>query len=267
MSRASKVAAAALVIVLAPGVAGAQAPIPMDQPPAAPPPVVVSPAPGVVVAPAPGVVVAPAPGVVVAPAPGVVVAPAPGVVVAPAPGAPVNPADGPGECVTTTTTTTRCTGAAAPFASHPAPPPVLVLPPTPAPSIVPHPVAMPAGWQLQIDPDGNWWRVHRRRGQPSIWAPGLVLWLSSYTVGIFAGVVQGQPETTFPIAGTFVAAAFSESSGAQAAWAIDGLAQLGGLVLFIVGASVDGKLERLPVSVTPTSFYGGGSGVALTGRF
>jgi hypothetical protein len=180
----------------------------------------------------------------------------------------VNPADGPGECVTTTTTTTRCTGAAAPLAAHPAPPPVLVVPGREeSPPLVPCPVALPAGWRLQQDPDGTWWRVRHRRGQSSVWAPGLVLWLSSYVVGMGAGFAELQPETSFPIAGAFVAAAIDDRPGAQAAWAVDGLVQLGGLVAFIVGASLDGKLEKLPISFGPATFYGGGNGVAVAGHF
>jgi hypothetical protein len=237
MSRASTLAA--LVLMLVPGVAAAQAPIAIQPLPAAPPPA----------------------------------APPPVIVVAPPVAAPpiANPADGPGECVTTTTTTTRCTGAAAPLAAHPAPPPVIVVPPPPgrddAPPLWPCPVVIPPGWHLQQDPDGSWWRVRKHRGQPGLWVPGLVLWLSSYATGTFAGVGTGQPEAALPIAGAFVAAGFSEGTSAQVGWAVDGLVQLGSFVMFVVGASLDGKLERLPVSVTPAAFYGGGQGVALTGRF
>jgi hypothetical protein len=206
----------------------------------------------------------PAPPVLVAPAP-VVAAPPQAVVAGPTTTV-VNPADG-SECVTTTTTTTRCTGAAAHLAAHPAPPPVLVVPPAPAPPAIPCPVVIPAGWHLQQDPDGSWWRVRQRRGQPAVWVPGLTLWLSSYGLGLFGGITAGHPEASFPVAGAFVAAAFSDGAGAQVAWALDGVVQLGGLVMFIVGASLDGKLERLPVTIAPTAFYGGGTGVALTGRF
>jgi len=149
---------------------------------------------------------------------------------------------------------------------------VIVVPSPPpgrddSPPLWPCPVVIPPGWHLQQDPDGTWWRVRKHRGQAGMWVPGLVLWLSSYAAGLFAGAVEGQYETSFPIAGSFVAAAFSESTSAQVGWAVDGVVQLGGLVMFIVGASLDGKLERLPVSVSPAAFYGGGSGVALSGRF
>ncbi len=61
--------------------------------------------------------------------------------------------------------------------------------------------------------------------------------------------------------------AFS-SGTAQALWAVDGLAQAGGFVTFLVGlAAGPDKLERLPLSVGPVGFIGGGSGVALSGRF
>lgn len=178
--------------------------------------------------------------------------------------APINPADG--ECTTTTTTTTRCTGAAAPYAAHPAPPMVVVPAPAP-PSLVPCPIVLPHGWNLQQDPDGTWWRTRKHRGVAAYWAPGLTLWMLSYAGGMMGGVGSGSPEATFPIAGAFVSAAFSQSGQAVALWAIDGVAQLGGLILFIAGASLDGQLERLPVTITPTSFYGGGNGVALAGHF
>jgi hypothetical protein len=133
--------------------------------------------------------------------------------------------------------------------------------------IVPCPVVLPHGWQLQQDPDGSWWRVRRKRGRESLWAPGLVLWLTSYSVGIFGGLADMHLESSLPIAGAFVAAATTATTGEHVAWAVDGVAQLAGLVMFIVGASLEGKLEKLPVTVGPTTFHGGGSGVAVTGRF
>ena len=51
-------------------------------------------------------------------------------------------------------------------------------------------------------------------------------------------------------------------------WAVDGLAQAGGFVTFLVGlAAGPDKLERMPLTVGAASFVGGGSGIALSGHF
>jgi hypothetical protein len=256
---------AAVLLMLAPAAASAQSPIPAAPVVAAPTVAAPAPVAAPVIVAAPVVVAAPAPVAVAAPA----AAPAP--VVAPAPvAAPqvVNPADG--ECVTTTTTTTRCTGAAAPYAAQPAAPVVaapVVVAPAPPQQQQWIPVQLPSGWTLHQDPDGSLWRERHHRGNASLWVPGLVMWLGTYVVGEAVGLGSGQPFPMLPLLGDFIAAGTSDDAGAKIGWAVTGIAQLGGFVMFIAGAVADGKTERLPVTIAPAAFYGGGSGVAVTGRF
>lgn len=172
-----------------------------------------------------------------------------------------------GECTTTTTTTTHCTGAAAPYAARSSSSTVILAPPPPAPMVMPYPLALPSGWRLTRDSSGALWRERKGHGQPRLWAPGLALWLSSYLLVSFGGLAARESLTSIPLAGAFVGAARSNDAGGQIGWAVDGIVQLTGFILVVAGASLDGKLERLPVGVAPIALHGGGSGVALTGRF
>ncbi|HXU70256.1 MAG TPA: hypothetical protein VN947_13060 [Polyangia bacterium] len=197
-----------------------------------------------------------------------------------------------GEC--TVTTTVHCTGAAAPYAVQAAQPqapvvvpPVVVAPPAPpppAPPVAVPPASAPPqimyldtrhlvgdGWKLTQSPDGRLWR-ERKVSTPSnaMWGGGLALWITSYLAGGIGGMASdGFGEIAWwPVLGPFVAAGFSSDGTGKALFAVDGLLQGTGFVLFLVGlAAGPEKLERLPVSVGPIGFAGGGSGVALSTRF
>jgi hypothetical protein len=202
--------------------------------------------------------------------------------------APLPPAEDQGEC--TVTTTVRCTGAAAPYAvqaAQPAPaePPIVIqAPPAPPPPVAPSPPIVPSqalildarhlvgeGWRLTQSPDGRLWRERKVSTEsPAMWGGGMALWLTTYFAGAIAGQMQGDFNQVawLPIVGPMLLAGFSSGSGTQALWAVDSLAQGTGFVLFLVGlAAGPEKIERLPVSVGPIGLVGGGSGVALTGRF
>lgn len=183
----------------------------------------------------------------------------------------------PSECVTTTTV--RCTGAAAPYAVPQPQPPAIVVP---APQPQPQPMARPIltlgpniqlgdGWHLEQTPDGVLWRARKRStGSPVVWGTGLALWLGSYALAAGVGTSNGDFTLIgwWPMLGAFFAAASCSSDSAKAAWTVDGLAQVGGFVAFLVGLAVGPeKLEREPVLVTPISLAGGGSGVGVVGRF
>ncbi|HEY2747417.1 MAG TPA: hypothetical protein VGL86_22495, partial [Polyangia bacterium] len=183
------------------------------------------------------------------------------------------PAEEPDSC--TVTTTVRCTGAAAPYAVQAAQPTAapVAAPPVLAP---PPPLILDAqvvrdGWKLTQDPDGRLWR-ERKRSTPSnaMWGGGLTLFLATYLAGGIGGMASdGLGEIAWwPVIGPMFAAVFTDSSTARALFAVDGLAQGTGFVLFLVGlAAGPEKLERMPVSIGPVSLAGGGSGVALSGRF
>ena len=198
---------------------------------------------------------------------------------------PLPPAEDPGEC--TTTTTVRCTGAAAPYAvmPPPAPAPVVVAPPPPA--APPPPVAAPApppqivildprklagdGWKLTQDASGCWWRERKTStDSPGVWGTGLAFWLGGYAAAVIAGMQQGGISEFgwWPIIGPMMNAAFTNSDSGRALWAVDGIAQAGGFVMFLVGlAAGPDKIERQPIQLGATSFVGGGQGIALSGRF
>jgi hypothetical protein len=201
------------------------------------------------------------------------------------------PSVDPGEC--TVTTTVRCTGAAAPYAVQAAQPqaPIVIQTPPPAPAPPAPPVAAPPvvappmiapgtiildphalrdGWRLVQAEDGALWRERKiSTDAPAVWGTGMAFWLGGYAAAVIAGTEQSGANlfAWWPIIGAFVNTSFN-SAGAQAAWAIDGLAQAGGFVTFLVGlAAGPDKLERMPLTVGAASFVGGGSGVALSGRF
>jgi hypothetical protein len=192
-----------------------------------------------------------------------------------APAAP--PAAEPSECVTTTTI--RCTGAAAPYAvPHPQPPAIIVPAAAPPPPAAQHPsllldphMALCDGWHLEQTADGTVWRTRKHSTDaPAVWGTGLALWLGSYAVG--AGVGTNNADGTliawWPILGAFFAAGSVSSDSAKALWVVDGFAQAGGFVAFLVGLAIGPeKLEREPLLVTPISLAGGGSGVGLSGHF
>jgi hypothetical protein len=201
------------------------------------------------------------------------------------------PVDDTGEC--TVTTTVRCTGAAAPYAVQAAQPqapvivqqaPVVVQPPVVAPVAPAAPAAPPQplmvidarhlvgeGWKLTQSEDGRLWRERRvSTDSPAMWGTGLTIWLGTYAAGILAGMVQGgiMEIGWMPIVGAMCNAGFSGDGSGKALWAVDSLAQGTGFVLFLVGlAAGPQKMERLPVSIGPVGFVGGGSGVALSARF
>lgn len=202
--------------------------------------------------------------------------PAPPAVVAPAPAA-AAPAAEPSECVTTTTV--RCTGAAAPYAVQPAPPPTVVVTPPPPPVAAPPPPApAPApilldprllnGWKLVQTPEGCLFRERKiSTDAPGVWGTGLAVWLTSYFAGAIGGQVGENPLGWWPVIGAFVTSSFT-SGGPQVLWAIDGVAQAGGFVTFLVGlAAGPDKVERLPLTVGPMAVAGAGSGIALAGHF
>jgi hypothetical protein len=127
------------------------------------------------------------------------------------------------------------------------------------------------GWRIVQSPDGCLWRERKvSTDSPAVWGTGMAFWLGGYAAGIIAGMQQGDVNVFawWPIIGAFVNSAFNNGDSAKALWAIDGLAQAGGFVTFLVGmAAGPDKMQRLPLTVTPASFAGGGSGVALVGRF
>jgi hypothetical protein len=176
-----------------------------------------------------------------------------------------------GEC--TTTTTVRCTGAAAPYAVQPppAPAPIVVAPPPPQIVILDPRKLAGDGWKLTQSADGCLWRERRiSTDAPSVWGTGLALWLGGYAAGIVAGMEQGGFNEIgwMPIIGAMVNAAFTDDNTGRALWAIDSVAQAGGFVMFLVGlAAGPDKIERQPVQLGAASFGGGGSGIAISGRF
>ncbi|MCA1663579.1 MAG: hypothetical protein LC659_04805 [Myxococcales bacterium] len=194
--------------------------------------------------------------------------------------APAPPAD-PGEC--TVTTTVRCTGAAAPYAvqaAQPQPPVVIQAPPAAPspPTTVPQPGAILVdphllgdGWRFVQSNDGSLWRERKvSTDAPAVWGAGLALWLGGYGASVIAGMQQGGFNEIgwMPIIGAFVNSAFTEDGTAKGLWAVDGIAQTGGFVMFLVGmAAGPDKIQRLPLTVGPASFIGGGSGVALAAHF
>jgi len=187
---------------------------------------------------------------------------------------PIPPAAEPSECVTTTTV--RCTGAAAPYAVQAAQPQTVVVPaPPPAPPPPPQLIVLDPhkfvgdGWKVVQSPDGCLWRERKlTTGLPGLWGGGLALFITTYAAGAIGGMAgQGNPFGFWPIIGPMVSAGFSSGS-AQVLWAVDGVAQAGGFVMFLVGlAAGPDKIERQPITFSPTSFIGGGSGVALQTRF
>jgi hypothetical protein len=196
--------------------------------------------------------------------------------------APLPPAVDPGEC--TVTTTVRCTGAAAPYAvqaAQPQPPVVIQAPPPapppPAPTLLPpnaillDPHVLGDGWRLVQSNDGSLWRERKvSTDAPAVWGAGLAFWLGGYGASIIAGMQQGGFNMIgwMPIVGAFVNVAFTDDGTAKGLWAVDGIAQAGGFVMFLVGmAAGPDKMQRLPLTVGPASFIGGGSGVALAGHF
>jgi hypothetical protein len=189
---------------------------------------------------------------------------------------PLPPAIDPGEC--TTTTTVRCTGAAAPYAvmPPPAPAPIVVAPPPPPPAAPQIVILDPRklagdGWKLSQDASGCLWRERKTSTDaPAVWGTGLAFWLGGYGASIIAGMNQGGFNEIgwMPIIGAMVNAAFNEDGTTQALWAIDSVAQAGGFVMFLVGlAAGPDKIERQPVQLGAASFVGGGSGIAISGRF
>lgn len=198
----------------------------------------------------------------------------PSVAVAQSAPPPIPPTAEPSECVTTTTV--RCTGAAAPYAAQAAQPQTVVVPapaapPPPPPQLIvldPHRL-VGDGWKIVQSPDGCWWRERKlSTASPGMWGGGLALFLTSYAAGAVGGMAaQGNPLGFWPVIGPFVSSAFSHDE-AQILWAVDGVAQAGGFVLFLVGlAAGPDKLERQPITFGPTGFVGGGSGVQLSTRF
>ncbi|HEX8954265.1 MAG TPA: hypothetical protein VF945_20565, partial [Polyangia bacterium] len=104
---------------------------------------------------------------------------------------------------------------------------------------------------------------------PAVWGTGMAFWLGGYAAAVIGGMEESGANLFgwWPIIGAFVNSSFN-SGGAQVLWAVDGLAQAGGFVTFLVGlAAGPDKLERCPLTVGPATFVGGGSGVALAGRF
>jgi hypothetical protein len=189
---------------------------------------------------------------------------------------------------TTTTTTVKCTGAAAPLAvpaeatttttvapaPDPLPPPAPVAPApvAPAPVVVSGCVDVacsgaPLGtWRLAVDDRGRLWqeRVVRKRSN-GLWIGGLALTLSTWLLG--AAIIPYDVFGWFPVGGAFMNAVMFGGSWLSALYAIDGLLQVGGWVMFIVGVARKGeKIERQRVTVGPLLLPSGG-GVGIAGRF
>jgi hypothetical protein len=143
-------------------------------------------------------------------------------------------------------------------------------PPASPPVYVLDPRQLGDGWRVVEGPDGCLLRERKiSTDAPAVWGTGMAFWLGGYTAGIIGGMQEGGAGAFawWPIIGAFVNTAFT-SGGTQALWAVDGVAQVGGFVTFLVGlAAGPDKLERRPLSVGPAAFVGGGSGVALSGRF
>jgi hypothetical protein len=127
------------------------------------------------------------------------------------------------------------------------------------------------GWKLTQSPDGRLWRERRRSTESAgMYGAGLTIWLSTYAASIIAGQMQGGFSMIgwMPIIGAMVNAGVQGDGSAKALWAVDSLAQGTGFVLFLVGlAAGPEKLERLPVTIGPVGFGGGGGGVAVAGHF
>src|SRR5439155_20180068 len=125
------------------------------------------------------------------------------------------------------------------------------------------------GWKLVQTPQGLFRERRGSTDSPAMWGSGLALWLASYFIGAGVGTSEGQLWTWWPIIGTMISAGIGSSSDtARLLWSVDSIAQAGGFILFLVGqAAGPDKCERVPLTVTPVSFVGGGQGVGLTGRF
>ncbi|MGZ3426856.1 MAG: hypothetical protein ACXVCV_09420, partial [Polyangia bacterium] len=165
---------------------------------------------------------------------------------------------------------------AAPYAVQPAlPPQPLVAPatlPAPPAPIILDPRQLGDGWRLVQTPDGCLWRERKiSSDSPAVWGTGMAFWLGGYAAAVIGGMQQGGGNIFgwWPIIGAFVNTAINNNNGgAQTLWALDGIAQAGGFVTFLIGlAAGPDKMQRLPLTVGTASFAGGGSGVALAGRF
>jgi hypothetical protein len=127
-------------------------------------------------------------------------------------------------------------------------------------------------WQVKQDSDGRFYRVRLApTAKPAMWAPGLALWAGSYLAGGFAALPasDGTRELAWlPFAGPVVNAFIATTTAGQILWPLDSAAQVAGCVLFVVGLEAGPlTLQRRPLNVGPIGFIGGGSGVALSGKF
>jgi hypothetical protein len=211
----------------------------------------------------------------------------------------------PTEC--TTTTTVHCTGAAAPYAVQapaaaqpvavpaPIPPPPIYLPaPQPPPAYAPAPYASgpildlhqleDGGWKLVQRPDGSLWRERQRSSaSAAVWGTGLALFSVSWLAGGVTSVTNGQigPAGFIPVLGAWINAGVTSNSScddnfgsscdhrqATALWALDGIAQVAGFTMLLVGmASGPKKLERQPILLAPGAVGYGAPGVTAMGHF
>ena len=180
-----------------------------------------------------------------------------------------------GEC--TVTTTVRCTGAAAPYAragsaaagaggDAAAAAAAVAAPPPPrraAAGAADHP--RPA--RSSAATAGSVVQSHRRtavaRAQAldrlarQCGAPGWRSGSAATPPASSAATAEGgfnAASRRWPIIGAFVNAGVRTAARAQVLWAVDGLAQAGGFVTFLVGlAAGPDKMERLPLTVGPTA--------------
>ena len=142
--------------------------------------------------------------------------------------------------------------------------------PPPRPAPMPYAV-LPGGWRLDVDPMlGASYVRERRHPRPGVWVPGLVVWLGSWAGTAATGlIVDGNPFAAIPFFGAFgtgIFAGLDGDVGRALGYTLGGLAQVGGLVTFIVGLAGEKRLERLPVQVVPLSFRDG-AGAGMSFRF
>lgn len=130
---------------------------------------------------------------------------------------------------------------------------------------------LPGEWRLEADPTlGTSYVRERRHPRPGVWVPGLVVWLGSWAGTTAAAlIVDGNPFAAIPFLGAFgsgIFAGLDGDVGRALGYTVGGLAQVAGLVTFIVGLAGEKRLERMPVQVVPLSFRDG-AGAGMSFRF
>ena len=128
------------------------------------------------------------------------------------------------------------------------------------------------GWRVVQSDDGSLWRERKvSTDAPAVWGTGLAFWLGGYAAGIIGGMQQGGINEIgwMPIIGAFVQHRLQRRTAAPR--------RCGPSTASRRRAASSCSSSAWPPAPTrcsacrspsaPASFVGGGSGVALVGRF